>query len=257
MKYINEIGLYCVYVPHIRKCTRPERVTDKRNSMAANHLYKHEDSFAEEKRLWVSFKKGDIRAYEKLFNLFYNDLYRYGLNLSPEQNLVRDSIHSLFVTMWDRKEYLGEVRSIKAYLLASLRRRILNEILNEKNRNSLSATHINSESLIQISIEESIIQNELADVQKQALKIALDHLPERQKEILFLKYYNGMSYEEIEEILAINYQSIRNHVYRALQKLRIYFMEKENIIGVLLSMIPFLMSVMISFNDVTTMSAIG
>src|SRR5690625_7520840 len=81
----------------------------------------------------------------------------------------------------------------------------------------------------------------MADFQKQDLRDALDLLPERQKEVLFLKYYNGMSYDEIEEILAINYQSIRNHIYRALQKLRIHFMEKENSAGTLILMIPLLL----------------
>src|SRR5690625_358998 len=95
--------------------------------------------------------------------------------------------------------------------------------------------------LDQISIEESLIQDEMADFQKQALRDALDLLPERQKEVLFLKYYNRMSYDEIEEILAINDQSIRNHIYRALQKHRILIMDKEDSAGTLILMIPLLL----------------
>lgn len=209
--------------------------------MGADHNYRSEKNFSNEKMLWDSFISGDIDAYEKLFNLFYDDLYRYGLNLSPRQDLVRDNIHSLFVVMWDRKEFLGDVKSVKAYLLASLRRRILKQLLQDKKSSPLSVTSVHSESLIQISIEESLIQDEMADVRKQALKDALDLLPERQKEVLFLKYYNGMSYDEIEEILAINYQSIRNHIYRALQKLRAHFMEKENSVGSLILLIPILL----------------
>ena len=209
--------------------------------MGVDHKYRSERYFSDEKMLWDSFVGGDIDAYEKLFNLFYNDLYRYGLNLSPRHDLVRDNIHTLFVDMWDRKEFLGDVKSVKAYFLASLRRRILKQLLREKKRSPLSATSLHTENLIQISIEESLIQDEMADFQKQALRDALDLLPERQKEVLFLKYYNGMSYDEIEEILAINYQSIRNHIYRALQKLRIHFMEKENSVGTLILMIPLLL----------------
>src|SRR5690625_3065842 len=110
--------------------------------------------------LWDSFVGGDIDAYEKLFNLFYNDLYRYGLNLSPRQDLVRDNIHTLFVDMWDRKEFLGDVKSVKAYFLASLRRRILKQLLREKKRSPLSATSLHTENMIQISIDASQIPDD-------------------------------------------------------------------------------------------------
>src|SRR5690625_6306345 len=119
--------------------------------------------------LLCSFVEWDIYAYEKLFNLFYNDLYRYGLNLSPRHDLVRDNIHTLFVDMWDRKEFLGDVKSVKAYFLASLRRRILKQLLREKKRSPLSATSLHTENLMQIYIEDRLIQDEMADFLNQAL----------------------------------------------------------------------------------------
>lgn len=225
--------------------------------MAAIRSFKNESSLPEEKRLWESFKKGDIGAYEQLFNRYYHDLYRYGLNLTPRKELVRDSIHSLFVTLWDQKENIGEMRSPKAYLLASLRRKIMKSIHQEKSRDALYSAHLFSENVVEISVEESIIRNELAEGRKKALETALDLLPLRQKEVLFLKYYNGMSYEEIEEILAINNQSIRNHIYRAIQKLRTHLVEKKSIPGLYLALIPFLLSLMISFHDLSAAFQIG
>lgn len=189
--------------------------------MTPNRLNKPEVSDAGgEGQLWQSFKKGSLGAYEQLFNLFYQDLYGYGLKLCSRPELVRDSIQTLFVTIWERKEHLGKVRSVKAYLLASLRRKILKELRKERNINEFLSYQESFAAPVQMSIEESMIRNELAESQKQALLEAFKYLPERQKEILFLKYYNGMSYKEMEEILSINYQSIRNHIHRALQKLR-------------------------------------
>ena len=183
--------------------------------MTPNHFSNNpEYSVPVEVQLWKSFKGGDLKAYEQLFNLFYQDLYGYGLKLCSRTELVRDSIQSLFVTLWDRKEYLGEVRSVKAYLLASLRRKILKTLNLERKTESIDYLQDVPIPGVQMSIEESIILKELKDHQKQMLQDALENLPTRQKEILFLKYYNGMSYEEIEEILSINYQSIRNQLER-------------------------------------------
>src|SRR5690625_1248386 len=97
--------------------------------MGVDHKYRSERYFSDEKMLWGSLVGGDIDAYEKLFNLLYNDLYRYGLNLSPRHDLVRDNIHTLFVDMWDRKEFLGDVKSVRAYFLAFLGRSILMQLI--------------------------------------------------------------------------------------------------------------------------------
>lgn len=213
-----------------------------KTTMTSNHFNNPEFPLPDEEQLWKSFKKGDLKAYEGLFNLFYQDLYGYGLKLCSRTELVRDSIQSLFVTLWDRKEHLGEVRSVKAYLLASLRRKILKTLRQERKTSTLDLLQVGPVLDIQISIEESIIQGELEEHQKQMLQEALENLPERQKEVLFLKYYNGMSYEEIEEILSINYQSIRNHIYRALEKLRTDFNNKITtpVISVLVILLPVL-----------------
>ena len=194
--------------------------------MSPDRSYKPDLIFPNEEQLWQSFKGGNLSAYERIYNLYYQDLYAYGLKLCSRRELVRDSIQSLFVTIWDRKEHLDEIRSVKAYLLASLRRKILKNMREDRGAGSPVSIREEIVNTVQISIEESIIQNELEEFQLKALQEALECLPERQKEILFLKYYNGMSYDEIEEILSINYQSIRNHIYRALQKLRAHFKEE-------------------------------
>ncbi|WP_234572924.1 RNA polymerase sigma factor [Rhodohalobacter sp. 614A] len=208
--------------------------------MTIDQLNNSDSSFQEEKQLWQAFKKGDLKAYEQLFNLFYQDLYGYGLQLCAQTELVRDSIQALFVTLWDRKEYLDEVRSVKAYLLASLRRKILKTLRQERKISPLDFFAEEPAASVQISIEESIIQGELEENQKQILLNALEDLPERQKEVLFLKYYNGMSYEEIEEILSINYQSIRNHIYRALERLRTSFEDQTAtpVLSVFIQVLP-------------------
>ncbi|HLR33035.1 MAG TPA: sigma-70 family RNA polymerase sigma factor [Fodinibius sp.] len=171
-------------------------------------------------RLWKSFLNGDLKAWEQIFKLFYKDLYGYGIKLSSRSELTKDCIHELFVVLWDRREHLGEVESIKAYLLASLRRSLLKKIQQKRTRHVQWEEQIHGAVELQFSAEEVIIEDEIEASKRNALYHALDSLPDRQKEVLYLKYFNGMSYDEIEEILSINYQSIRNHIHRAVKKLR-------------------------------------
>lgn len=176
--------------------------------------------------LWIRFLKGEKSAYEKLFKAYYRDLYGYGLKLSGKPELVKDKIQELFVSLWERREGLSQVNSIKGYLLVSLRRMMLREI---KKNSRLSLLEEDEEANIadlQFSAEDILINKEIEHEQKQALLDALNMLPDRQREVLFLRYFNGMSYEEIQDILSINYQSVRNHVYRATTRLKDILEEK-------------------------------
>lgn len=173
-----------------------------------------------EQRLWESFLDGDLKAWEQIFKLFYRDLYGYGIKLSARPELTKDCIHELFVVLWDRRAHLDEVGSVKAYLLASLRRSLLKKIRKERKYYVDWDEKVHATVDIQFSPEEIIIRGEIKADKRNALYKALDSLPDRQKEVLYLKYFNGMSYDEIEEILGINYQSIRNHAYRAVKSLR-------------------------------------
>lgn len=172
-----------------------------------------------QEELWVRFLDGDMDVYEQIFRRYYKDLYGYGLKICSRPEIVRDCIQELFVVIWDRRAFLDEVQSIKAYLLASLRRSILKELERQRKYSSQSVEEGQTVH-IQFSPEELIVEDEFRSYRKKALYDALSRLPGRQKEVLYLKYFNGMSYEEIEEILSINYQSIRNHIYRAVKKLK-------------------------------------
>lgn len=170
--------------------------------------------------LWKDFLKGEVEAYEQLFKAYYSDLYGYGLKLSKRPELVKDTIQELFVKLWERRERLSEVDSIKGYLLVSLRRMLLRKLKNDSLTTLMDDKQKENLENLQFSAEEIVINKEIEYEQKRELLEALELLPDRQKEVLFLRYYNGMNYEEIQQILSINYQSVRNHVYRATSKLK-------------------------------------
>jgi RNA polymerase sigma factor (sigma-70 family) len=68
--------------------------------------------------------------------------------------------------------------------------------------------------------EEKWIESEEESASQNKLNDALSHLSDRQREIIYMKYYQQMEYEEIGRIMGLNYQSARNLVTRALSVLR-------------------------------------
>lgn len=124
-------------------------------------------------------------------------------------DLVEDAIQELFLSVWSKKEIFNTVENQQPYLLRALRNNLI-----RKSKSSFQTEEVNSETL-QIIEYETIDTEENYDIKSVILT-----LPSRQRELLILKYYEGMDYEEIADIMGMNYQSVRNLYSRAIKNLR-------------------------------------
>lgn len=168
--------------------------------------------------LWKLLKQGDRSAFEALFRTYHQDLHRFAIRFCGDRQLAEDLIQDLFVNIWQQRVSLGEVRSVRAYLWISLRRALIST--QKRRRDRYSTFESRSVSDFNLPVEAFIIEREEKDLQERNLERALLSLTPRQKEVLYLKFYEGMSYEEIGEIMSINYQVARNYLSDALKKLR-------------------------------------
>ncbi len=170
-----------------------------------------------DKIIWNRLRNGDQKALEEIYRTYFSMLFDYGKKISRDENTVEDCIQELFVELWNRREKLSETNAIKPYLYVSLKRKIFHSIkkLRKSTGTELEERHFEAE----LAIDEILIEKETTSEQKTNLKKAFSELSDRQKEILYLKYYSEMDYEEITQIMEMNYQSARNLVSRAIQKL--------------------------------------
>ena len=178
-----------------------------------------EKALIEESILWNNFKSGDHSAFSKIFHHYYTFLYNYGLKLTADEDVTKDCIQELFISLWNNRENLGDAHSIKFYLLKSLRRKVI-RVLKFKKKNFEYKINENYEFEVVFSIENVIINNQAQKEQQEYFFNLLNELPKRQKEAIYLRYYQNLSYEEISEIMDVNYQSVRNFVHKAISTLR-------------------------------------
>jgi RNA polymerase sigma factor (sigma-70 family) len=178
-----------------------------------------EKTLVEESLLWKNFKSGDHHAFSTIFHHYYTFLYNYGYKLTTDEDVTKDCIQELFIALWNNRENLGEAHSIRFYLLKSLRRKIIRRLKFRK-KNFEYKINENYEFEVVFSIESVIINNQAQKEQQEYFFNLLNELPKRQKEAIYLKYYQNMSYEEIGEIMDVNYQSVRNFVHKAISALR-------------------------------------
>lgn len=169
--------------------------------------------------LWQKLKSGDKNALEVIFRNEADALCKYGRRFTPDKDLIADCLQDLFVELWRTKETIGSTDNIRKYLFVSFRRRLIKDLNKENKTKSLDPdTDLKEE--ITFSVENTWIENEDTIQKSEALTSAISKLSSRQQEILYLKFYNDMDYDQITEIMHLNYQSARNLVTRALESLR-------------------------------------
>ncbi len=167
--------------------------------------------------IWQRFLKGDEKAFSYIFDTYHLQLYEYGRRFTGNENLVRDSIQDLFFELAIKKEKLSQTDNILFYLLKSLRIRIFGNLRKEKNQNLGLESDITDEFFLSYSTESDELEKEF---KLDLLAEAINQLPSRQKEVIYLKFYKNLSNAEVAEIMQINYQSVGNSIQKAIHKLK-------------------------------------
>lgn len=171
--------------------------------------------------LWDDLKMGNVDALGRLYDLFVDDLFAYGLRFSNDRQLVMDSIHDLFLNLYKYRKKLAPTPNIFAYLCRSLK----NQMFKKPSVQLVQIPdHLFFEQTPQanlvLSHEESLIESEFLDETSFRLSDALSSLSKKQKQCIFLRFNENRQYEEIAEIMNISVQTSRTIIYRAIKVLR-------------------------------------
>ncbi len=200
------------------------------HSSDLNHLNRHsrvthsrvayepplpEDRRHDDAQLWERFKTGDKAALTHIYKTYADVLFNYGCQFTACHELIKDAIQDLFIDLINHQESLGGTNSIKYYLFKCLRNRLVRTLT--KSSKFCEAT-IEQQAQFTISVTpELILINRQIDEQKRNLiRKKLNDLPPLQREALLLFYYEGLSYDQISNILGIKVKSARALIYRSL-----------------------------------------
>lgn len=169
--------------------------------------------------LWNQLRSGDEEAFSLLFERYYSPLVNYGKTLMSESDIVKDCVQDVFVNIWSYRYKLNDAIAVRAYLLSCVRKRIAR--YHEREHIFSKVKDVDSlDFLFDFSIEEQLIADETMAIKVQQLNRLINYLPTRQKEALYLRYHQGLSVEQVAEVLNMNYQSTKNLLHRAILQLR-------------------------------------
>jgi RNA polymerase sigma factor (sigma-70 family) len=168
--------------------------------------------------IWEKFLKGNKAAFEELMKTYFTTLFHYGTKFSKDKEFIKDCIQDLFLQLWESRQNLSNGVKVKPYLMASLRRRIHRAMLPIHFSDVLMESKDTFE--IEFSIEEKFIQNESTLVLTQKINQALEMLPKRQREVIYLKFFQELERDQIAKIMDIAPQTVSNLLQMAVKQLK-------------------------------------
>ena len=169
--------------------------------------------------LWNKLRLGDEEAFSSLFERYYSTLVNYGKTLMTGEDRVKDCVQDVFVDIWSYRYKLNEAIVVKAYLLSSVRKRIAR--LHNREHIFSNIKNIDSlDFLFDFSIEDRLIADETTAKKVEQLNKSINQLSNRQKEAIYLRYHQGLTVDQVAEVLNLNYQSTKNLLHRAILQLR-------------------------------------
>ncbi len=151
-------------------------------------------------------------------------LYAYALHMGFDEQTAMDAIHDVFYKLCIRRTAIDDLENLRFYLFRSLRNRLIDIRRSHREFPGLEVDEINGRSdppfHLQVTVEDEMIMEEDREEIRLTIEKVLSGLTNRQREIIFLRYIQEYSYEEIAAIMQISVESSRNLLSRTLSRLK-------------------------------------
>ena len=169
--------------------------------------------------LLAAYRQGDQNAFMSLYDMYADMLLNYGLCITSDKELVKDCVQDVFIKLISKSQDL-QVTKVTSYLLISLRNRLLDEFRRKNYMTETAVEDIRISSTTVEDVENSYILDESSLNNVRKVQILMDELTPRQRQVFTLYYIEQRKYEDICDIMQMNYHSVRNLVHRGMLKLR-------------------------------------
>lgn len=186
----------------------------------------------DESLIKAKISQGNEEAFSILYNAHVTLLYNYGRQITNQQDFIEDSIQEIFISIWKGRKNLSQVQSLKAYVMRSFRRQLIHRCQSERKKNTFyPPEHVDA---MYLSAEYNWIEQEHKLIAEQKLRKAITKLSKRQREALFLIYYESLPYEQAAEVMNLTVKTVYNLVYEAIKNLKHLLISTSTLIAWLL-----------------------
>lgn len=160
----------------------------------------------------------DSRVFERVFRLYYPQLTLFANRFLNDLDLSQEVVSDTFTYLWERREFLDSIGSLKSYLYKTVQNRCLNYLKHRK----IESEYVNY--LLRNGLTQHATESFLSAYDEKDLRLhihrAIENLPEKCKAVFKLSRYSHLKNREIAESLNISQKTVERQITIALEKLR-------------------------------------
>lgn len=162
-------------------------------------------------------RDSDRFAYTEIYNRFKRPLYSFLWKRLGDKETVRDILHDVFLTIWEKRESISYETSLSGYLFSAVRNKLLDIVARDKVRQRYVDSFYIFINMEDISTDHLVRTKELsAHIEQEISK-----LPPKTREVFELSRISNLSRREIAEQLGVSEQTVKSHMFNALKTLRL------------------------------------
>ncbi|NBC02944.1 MAG: RNA polymerase sigma-70 factor [Bacteroidetes bacterium] len=178
-----------------------------------NNNNNHDDQF------WIeNIQSGDERAFEILFKKYYLPLTRFVWRYVSSKAIAEELIQELFTILWEKRDEwdMDTEKSIRSYLYKSARNLALNHIKHHEIKDKYDSEWMEQKENPEINFRDEYREERI----RKAIAQAIEELPPRGKMTYKLHRYDGLTYQEIADVMDVSVKTVESQMTRTLKTLR-------------------------------------
>lgn len=165
-----------------------------------------------DKELLDQLKNNEKLAIEKIYNLYWEDLFLSAFNLLKNKEACEEIVQDVFITVWEKRTELQITYTLKGYLYGMVRFKVLNFLRSNSKEYPTDDTEGIEKRFQCITPETNLIYKEY----EVYLESIIQSLPEKGREVYLLSRYEQLSNKEIALRLNISLKTVENHMTKSL-----------------------------------------
>ncbi|WP_316817125.1 RNA polymerase sigma-70 factor [Pedobacter nyackensis] len=160
-------------------------------------------------------KEGNSRAFDLLFDRYFNKLNHFALKYIRQQSVTEELIMDLMLKVWEKKDSFREEGSLGPYLFKSLKNAMI-DYFRKKELSTTPICKLVEDSFTQDTTNEAVSYNELQKIYLDSL----NQLSPQRKLVFEMSRHENLSYRQIADTLNLSVKTVESHVSTSLLFLR-------------------------------------
>jgi RNA polymerase sigma-70 factor (ECF subfamily) len=170
----------------------------------------------DEHMLVEELKNGSYEAFDTLYMAYSPLVEKFAYALLKSRQEADDLSQGIFLTLWEKRSRLGNVKCFRSYLFAMVRNAVFDQISSRRGQ----PIEFISDSVLKSFSQEYLEEKMDVENFKVFINIAVSLMPEQRRKVFVMSRIKEKTHKEIAESLGISVKTVEYHISKALASIR-------------------------------------